>query len=103
MSLFGNLFRSTPCDCGCDKLRDELREVRSEFGHTRRQLELEWESTYNKLRSLLARMNKRQEREDAETTEDAGNGRAVARLGSPAAPISHQEPAAFAPSRRRNY
>jgi len=30
-------------------------------------LELEWESTYNKIRSILARLNKRDERETAVT------------------------------------
>jgi len=40
-----------------DKLETLSRQVRS--------LEMEWESTYNKLRSLLARLNKRDEREAA--------------------------------------
>src|SRR5262245_13445535 len=98
-----SLFRRVPCECGCDKLREELRESRSEFKIELRRLDLEWESTYNKLRSLLARMNKRAERDNAETHEDSGNGRGVARLDSPAAHISTKEPAAFPPSRRRNY
>jgi uncharacterized coiled-coil protein SlyX len=38
-----------------DKLDQLTRQVRL--------LEMEWESTYNKLRALLARLNKRDERE----------------------------------------
>ena len=40
-----------------DELEDVKRQVRS--------LQLEWESTYNKIRAILARFNKRDEREEA--------------------------------------
>jgi len=41
-----------------DELADKIDRVERQV----KMLELEWESTYNKLRALLARMNKREER-----------------------------------------
>jgi len=46
-----------------DELADKIDRVERQV----KMLELEWESTYNKLRALLARMNKRDERETAVT------------------------------------
>jgi hypothetical protein len=44
---------------GYDELSDKIDHVERQV----KMLELEWESTYNKLRAMLARMNKREQRE----------------------------------------
>ena len=48
---------------GYDELSDKIDRVERQV----KMLELEWESTYNKIRSILARLNKREERETAVT------------------------------------
>ena len=44
---------------GFDELDDRLARVERDMRH----IELEWESTYNKIRSILARLSKRDERD----------------------------------------
>jgi len=51
---------------GYDELADRISRVERQV----KMLELEWESTYNKVRSVLARLNKRDER--AEITSNGG-------------------------------
>jgi len=55
--LFG--WKRKPAPVGYDELSDKIDRVERQV----KMLELEWESTYNKLRSILARLNKREERE----------------------------------------
>jgi phage shock protein A len=57
--LFGlKLFRPQTSN---DELADKIAAVERQV----RMLELEWESTYDKLRSMLARFSKREQRETA--------------------------------------
>ena len=60
-TIFGWKRREPPI--GYDELSDKIDHVERQV----KMLELEWESTYNKLRSILARLNKRDERETAVT------------------------------------
>lgn len=46
---------------------DELSDKVDSLARQVKMLELEWESTYNKIRSILARLNKRDDRETAVT------------------------------------
>jgi len=64
--LFG--WKPKPPPVGNDELADKIDRVERQV----KMLELEWESTYNKLRSLLARMNKREERATEVTPETDG-------------------------------
>ncbi len=56
--LFAGKYERRLRECE-DKLDALSRQVRS--------LDMEWESTYNKLRALVARLNKRDERADTVT------------------------------------
>lgn len=71
--MFGFSSRKQPATN--QDLLDELDKVKRQV----RSLELEWESTYNKLRAIVARLNKRDERaaaeaEDASPLKDQPNG-----------------------------
>jgi len=70
--IFDFLRREKPV--GYDELSDKIDHVERQV----KMLELEWESTYNKIRSILARLNKRDEREAAVTPSarraDGDNG-----------------------------
>ena len=56
-TMFAFLRRESPP--GYDELADRLDRLERQ----EKMLELEWESVYNKMRSLMARLNKRDERE----------------------------------------
>jgi len=66
---FLDFLRKAP-PVGYDELSDKIDHVERQV----KMLELEWESTYNKLRSILARLNKRDERAaPEESSEPAGD------------------------------
>jgi len=71
--LFAGKYERRLRECE-DKLDAQSRQVRS--------LEMEWESTYNKLRALVARLNKRDERADALTTAAVNQNPDYANAGS---------------------
>lgn len=62
--IFG--WKPKPAPIGYDELSDKVDRCERQV----KMLELEWESTYNKIRSILARLNKRDQRE-AEVTPSA--------------------------------
>ncbi len=64
--LFG--WKRKPPPIGYDELSDKIDRVERQV----KLLELEWESTYNKLRSILARLNKRDERTETAVTPSGG-------------------------------
>ena len=64
--IFGWKRRGPPI--GYDELSDKVDSLSRQV----KMLELEWESTYNKIRSILARLNKRDERETAVTPSPLG-------------------------------
>lgn len=64
-----------------DELEDVKRQVRS--------LQIEWESTYNKIRSILARFNKRDEREEEAAVAAGKPARAPRALGNGDQPPPH--------------
>lgn len=51
-------FLRKPAPVSNDELSDKIDHVERQV----KMLELEWESTYNKIRSILARLNKRDDR-----------------------------------------
>lgn len=62
--MFGTLFGAKRPD-----VTRRVSDLEDSLGTLQRQvraLELEWESTYNKLRAIVARLNKRAEREQAD-------------------------------------
>jgi phage shock protein A len=73
--LFG--WKPKPPPVGYDELSDKIDRVERQV----KMLELEWESTYNKLRSILARLNKRSEREAEVTPSPSGDGYGSAPVG----------------------
>jgi len=106
--IFGTLFGAkrandhTACLARFDELADKVargeRQVRA--------LELEWESTYNKLRAIVARLNKRAEREEAhdEAVATPENGSALARVAAVSRRVSREaSPADSVLTTRRNY
>ena len=64
---------------------DELADRLDRLERHEKMMELEWESVYNKLRSLLARMNKRDERAADSATNGEGQYVGPGGPGIPAA------------------
>lgn len=79
-------------DRSTEELHDRLDTVERQV----RSLMLEWESTYNKLRAVVARLNKREERErESEQPADVSNVNGASREAG----LRTQ----LAPRIRRNY
>lgn len=109
--MFGTLF-GVKRESGhetCKARYDELADKVDRMARQVRELELEWESTYNKLRSIVARLNKRAEREEANADPVDSNheGAALGGLGAGARAVAGQQPASrflsVHPKNGRNY
>jgi hypothetical protein len=69
----------------------DLRERVDKLETAQRQLSLEWLSTYDKFRSILARIAKRQEREQQATGESAPGSQEGAEAGSTPSSLSQRQ------------